>query len=109
MLIAVIVYCVLLLTVLIAINASEFLLNKNPIALIGYSYPADNAQQLLININTADLHQLCQLPQIGETIAKRIIAYREEYGSFYDVRQITNVEGIGEATFEKICDLITVD
>ena len=77
--------------------------------LIGYSKSPATTQKLLININTADLQQLCQLPQIGKTLAKRIIDYREEFGSFYDIEQITQVDGIGEATFERICDLITVD
>ena len=108
-LIFIIVYCVLLFAVLIGINAADFLLNKDPLELIGYTQTPEPSHQLLININTADLQQLCQLPQIGEKTAQRIIEYREQYGRFYDISRITDVEGIGGTTFEKIRDLITVD
>lgn len=105
----IIIYCALLFAVLVSINVAEFRINSDPMELIGYSKSPATTQKLLININTADLQQLCQLPQIGKTLAKRIIDYREEFGSFYDIEQITQVDGIGEATFERICDLITVD
>jgi competence protein ComEA len=62
-----------------------------------------------ININTATLDQLDTLPGIGPAIAQRIIDYREKIGGFKDIEQITEVSGIGEATFAKIKDLITID
>ena len=93
----------------IGINAAEFLLNASPIELAKYAQIAEPSQQFLININTADLHQLCQLPQIGEKTAQRIIAHREQYGRFITVEQIKEVNGIGEAIFKNIEDLITVD
>lgn len=58
--------------------------------------------KLQVNINTADIDGLCQIPGIGETKAKNIIAYREEHGKFQVVDDIMNVTGIGEKTFEKI-------
>ena len=36
----------------------------------------------LVNINTADIAQLCTLPGIGESRAEDIIAYRESHGAF---------------------------
>jgi competence protein ComEA len=63
----------------------------------------------LINLNTATLEQLDQLPGIGPAIAQRIIDYREQSGSFKTIEEITEVSGIGEATFNKIKDLITVE
>jgi competence protein ComEA len=62
-----------------------------------------------ININTATPDQLDTLPGIGPAIAQRIIDYREKIGGFKRIEQITEVSGIGEATFAKIKDLITVD
>lgn len=64
--------------------------------------------QQLININTASPEELDSLPGIGEVLAGRIVQYREEYGSFYTVDDLKNVQGIGNALFEKLKDLITV-
>lgn len=104
----IIIYCVLLLALLITINLAEFKLNEHPLELRGYIRTEESSAKLLIDINTADLHQLCQLPQIGETLAQRIIDHRNNNGKFTDIDQITKVDGIGEATLENIRDLITV-
>ncbi len=61
-----------------------------------------------ININTAGAEELESLPGIGEVLAQRIIAYREEYGPFASVEEILNVSGIGAGKFASIQDLITV-
>ncbi|MEO0052396.1 MAG: helix-hairpin-helix domain-containing protein [candidate division WOR-3 bacterium] len=62
----------------------------------------------LININTADLELLCQLPGIGPKTAQRIIEYRQTHGKFKSVEEIMNVRGIGPKKFEQIKNLITV-
>ena len=62
----------------------------------------------LININTAGEDALCTLPGIGSSKAQAIIKYREEHGSFKDIREIMNVSGIGENLFKQIEDLICV-
>ena len=61
-----------------------------------------------IDINRADAEQLTALPGIGEVLAGRIVAYREENGSFLSTQELQNVEGIGEKRLEAILDLITV-
>lgn len=61
-----------------------------------------------ININTATTEELDTLPGIGPALAQRIIDYREANGSFKSIEGIIGVSGIGEATLEKIRDLITV-
>ena len=61
-----------------------------------------------VNINTADSDTLAALPGIGQVLAKRIVAYRQQNGSFRAVEEITNVEGIGEKKAEAILELITV-
>jgi competence protein ComEA len=57
---------------------------------------------LHINLNTATLAELIQLPGIGETRAKAILAYRDAHGGFQSLDEIQNVSGIGEATFQQI-------
>lgn len=62
----------------------------------------------LININTASVDELDELPGIGPTIAQRIIDYRDANGPFQTIEDLLNVSGIGPSTFEQIKDLITV-
>ncbi len=61
-----------------------------------------------VDINTAGLNELCTLPYIGPAKAQAIIDYRESSGAFDSVEGIMNVKGIGEKTFLKIKDHITV-
>ena len=62
----------------------------------------------IININTATSEELQDLPGIGPAIAARIIDYRAANGSFHSIEDIKNVSGIGEKTYDKLKDHITV-
>lgn len=62
----------------------------------------------LISINKATLSELQELPGIGPAKAEAIIAYREETGGFSTIDDLKEISGIGEKTFEKLKDLITV-
>ena len=48
------------------------------------------------------------LPGIGEVLTQRIVDYRSENGPFKRIEDLLKVSGIGEATFDKIKDYITV-
>jgi len=61
-----------------------------------------------ININTASQTELTDLPGIGNTIASRILQYRQQHGNFRSIEEIMNVSGIGEKRYEAIRELITV-
>jgi len=61
-----------------------------------------------IDINRAEPWLLEALPGIGEVLAQRIADYRSENGPFRRTEDLLKVSGIGEATFEKIRDYITV-
>jgi competence protein ComEA len=69
---------------------------------------ADNGNKL-ININTADAQTLKQLDGIGDTLAERIIEYRNSCGDFSSIDEIREVEGIGEGIYNEIKDGITID
>jgi competence protein ComEA len=61
-----------------------------------------------VDLNRAGGWLLQALPGIGETRARAIIDYRQQNGGFRYIGEITDVEGIGTATYEKIKELITV-
>lgn len=61
-----------------------------------------------LDINQADSEALQALPGIGEVLAGRIIAYRDENGPFSSPDQLMNVEDIGEKRLEAILDYITI-
>ncbi|MBD7935782.1 helix-hairpin-helix domain-containing protein [Cytobacillus sp. Sa5YUA1] len=62
-----------------------------------------------INLNQATVEQLETLPGIGPTKAEDILSFREENGSFKAIEDLKEISGIGEKTFEKLKDLISVD
>ncbi|QQZ10801.1 helix-hairpin-helix domain-containing protein [Heyndrickxia vini] len=62
-----------------------------------------------VNINNATSEQLQTISGIGPSKAAAIIEYREKQGLFKGIEDIKNVTGIGDKTFEKLKDSITVD
>jgi len=62
----------------------------------------------VVNINTASKEELMSLPGVGESRALDIITYRDSHGGFSDIKDIKNVSGIGNATYEKLKERITV-
>src|SRR5690606_20402589 len=55
-----------------------------------------------VDINEAQWPELAQLPGIGETLAKRIVAHRTERGEFISHEQLRDVRGIGPLTLERL-------
>jgi len=62
----------------------------------------------IININTANLEELCTLSGIGKVKAQAIIDWRKENGSFANIEDLMKVKGIGPKTLEKNKDRLTV-
>ena len=81
-----------------------------PVPANGGTAPAAVANDSRINPNTAPWYELTALPRIGETMARRIVAYREEQRSdsnpdapvFRRAEDLANVHGIGPKTVERL-------
>ena len=69
----------------------------------------DSVREGTININTASEKDLQALPGIGETLAKRIVQFREANGSFRRPEHLLLVPGISEKRFREIKPLIRSD
>ena len=65
-------------------------------------------ENTIVNLNTADISDLCSLPGIGESKAREIITYREKNGAFRKKEDVMQVTGIKENLYRRICDLISV-
>jgi competence protein ComEA len=61
-----------------------------------------------VNINTANVEELCTLEKIGDKYAQRIIDYRKE-NKFEAPEEIMEVKGIGTKTYEINKDRIIVE
>lgn len=54
----------------------------------------------LVDINAAEWPELAELPEIGETLARRIVESRRAAGPFGDHDDLLRVNGIGPRTLE---------
>ncbi|MGI5215622.1 ComEA family DNA-binding protein [Plantactinospora sp. CA-290183] len=61
-----------------------------------------------VNLNTATPAQLDALPGVGPVLAQRIVEHREQHGGFRSVGDLRQVNGIGDARYEDLKDLVTV-
>ena len=62
-----------------------------------------------ININTADKEVLMSVKGIGETIAQRILDYRQKFGRFDSEEELKEVKGISDYKFERLKGSICAD
>lgn len=61
-----------------------------------------------INLNTASVTELMQLPKVGMKTAERIITFRKAHGGFRRSEELMNVKGIGEKSFVKLQPFLSV-
>lgn len=76
--------------------------------LSGQDAPDPAAQDARININTASMGELEQLPGIGPTLAQRIVDFREFNGPFTSIDQLASVTGISESMVDELRDMVTI-
>ncbi len=61
-----------------------------------------------VSLNKGSMEDFLTLPGIGESKAQDIIDYRTTNGEFKELEDLMNVTGIGEATFAKLKENITL-
>ncbi len=70
--------------------------------LVPWKTSPEGKAALLIDINKADWPELALLPDLGETMAKRIIADRDARGPFSSPQDLLRVKGIGPKTLDNL-------
>lgn len=75
---------------------------------VSTSINGENAPAGLVNINTASIDELKELPGIGDVLAGRIVDYRDENGPYISLDELTNVQGITPSSVEGLRPLVTV-
>lgn len=60
-----------------------------------------------ININKCSVEELREIPGIDGILSDRIVKYREIFGKIHDEEELKNINGIDNATIQKIHDYIT--
>ena len=66
----------------------------------------DHAHHLKININSADKLQLRHLPEVGETLADKIIAFRNINGPFSNIDDLRKIKGMTQRRLDRMKELI---
>jgi competence protein ComEA len=74
----------------------------------GGAVPGTAGSTAPVELNSATLPQLETLPGVGPVLAQRILDWRSQHGHFTSVDQLTQVSGIGPATFADLRDAVTV-
>jgi len=62
-----------------------------------------------INLNSADVKELTNLPGIGEKTAQKILEYRVKNKKFKSIDELLNIKGIGQSKYSKIKKYIFID
>ena len=62
-----------------------------------------------LELNTADSTALVALRGIGPYYARKILAYRDRLGGFYDKTQLLEIDGIDAERYDGLADEVTVD
>lgn len=69
---------------------------------------AGSGQPGAINVNTATVDELMDVPGVGKVIATRIIDYRDQHGPFKRIEDLTNVKGIGKKKLEDLSKALVI-
>lgn len=75
-----------------------------------YAENENPQNQQVLNINSANAEDISKaLKGVGIKKAQAIVDYRESYGDFHNVDELTSVKGIGKSTLAKNVHLIVLE
>lgn len=72
---------------------------ENP-ATFDFTKPVEYYEK--VNLNTASLNELATIPLIDETIAERIMLFREENGYFTEIEELLKIDGLDESDLKSL-------
>ncbi len=61
-----------------------------------------------VELNTASAPLLTQVAGVGESLAKKIVTYRNEHGAFASRRELLEVPGLGPRAFEQCAGFVRI-
>ena len=91
-----------------SVNLARLVSDGEQVVILAESQMATDSTDGFISLNRANSSQLESLPGVGPALAGRILAYRDEIGSFASIEQLLEVTGIGSKLFENIKSSITL-
>lgn len=98
------IFCLAALALILLVARWSYLWAVGPERVL---WEANEPTELMqIDINSADWPELALLPDIGETMAKRIAEDRKEKGKFSSPQDLARVKGIGPKTIENLAPYV---
>ncbi len=64
--------------------------------------------RFVVDVNRAPATELEALPNVGATLATRIVDYRQTRGPFRELDELLQVHGVGERTLQQLRPMLTV-
>lgn len=64
--------------------------------------------QFMVDVNRAPQHELEALPEVGTSLATRIVDYRQTQGPFHQIDDLLQVRGVGPRTLEQLRPMLLV-
>jgi competence protein ComEA len=96
-----------------SLMVSDLEIKRNVLELSEEQYSSPKKSIVLeeksINLNSASIEELVQLPGIGEKTAEKILQLRQKRGKFAKLEELMDVSGIGEVKFNKIKNFLYIE